>query len=95
MLVGEKLTGVIETKNVSDRGCGLPVRNKGAKFLAIGTAGAVIAVVSFALRMAASLGKNGRQVAWDDATMGLVVLLAIPPAVFAPFCKYATKLSQN
>jgi hypothetical protein len=86
---------VIETKNVSERGCGVPIRNKGKKFLAIGIVGAAIAILSFVLRMAASLGKRGRQVAWDDATMGLVVLLAIPPAVFAPFCKYNTKLFQG
>jgi hypothetical protein len=38
--------------------------------------------------MAASL--NGRQIFWDDATMALVVCLAIPPAVFAFMCKSFT-----
>jgi hypothetical protein len=72
----------------------VPIRNRGKKFLAIGIAGAAIAVVSFALRMSASIGKRGRQVAWDDATMGLVLLLAIPPAVFAPYCKCSKNSSQ-
>lgn len=79
---------VIETKNVSNNGCGVPVRYKGDKFVIAGISGAALSVVAFALRMAASLGKSGRQVSWDDATMALVVLLAIPPAVFAPFCKF-------
>jgi hypothetical protein len=72
---------------VSEKGCGVPVRYKGNKFVVIGLAGAAVAVVSFILRMAASLGKRGRQVSWDDATMALVVALAIPPAALAPFCK--------
>jgi hypothetical protein len=66
----------------------VPIRYKGDEFVAIGIAGAVLAVVAFALRMAASLGKNGRQVSWDDASMALVVLLAIPPAAFAPLRKF-------
>jgi hypothetical protein len=45
--------------------------------------------------MAASLGKRGRQIAWDDATMGMVVLLAIPPAVFAPFCEYSDEVGNE
>jgi len=45
--------------------------------------------------MAASLGKRGRQVSWDDATMGLVVLLAIPPAVFTPFRKYNDMFNEE
>jgi hypothetical protein len=85
-----------ETKNVTNKGCGVPDRNKGEKFVAIGIGGAVIAVVAYLLRMSASLGKKGRQVSWDDATMGIVVLLAIPPAVFAPYCGfYLTLLTQS
>ena len=67
--------------------CGVPVRRKGDTFVYVAIAGAVLAVASFMLRMAASLGKRGRQVSWDDATMALVVALAIPPTVFAPICK--------
>lgn len=43
--------------------------------------GVALAVLSYILRMAAFL--HGRQMSWDDATMALVVCLAIPPAVFA------------
>lgn len=63
-------------------------RFKGDKFVAVGVGGAVLAVVAFLLRMTASLGKHGRRVSWDDATMAVVVLLAIPPAVFAPFRRF-------
>lgn len=77
----------IETKNVSSNACGVPVRNKGEKFLIIGIVGVVLAILAFILRMMASVGKRKRQMSWDDATMGIVVLLAIPPAVFAPICK--------
>jgi hypothetical protein len=84
-----------ETKNVTNKGCGVPDRNKGDKFVAIGVSGAVVAVVAFILRMSASIGKKGRQVSWDDATMGVVVLLAIPPAVFAPYRRsYSKYLKQ-
>lgn len=75
------------TKNVSSNGCGVPVRNNGQMFIALGIAGVVFAVLAFVLRMGASLGKGGRQVSWDDATMAIVVVLAIPPAVFAPIRK--------
>jgi hypothetical protein len=73
---------------VSNNGCGVPVRNKGFSFIVIAIAGMAVALVAFVLRMAASLGRRGRQVSWDDATMFIVVLLAIPPTVFAPFRKY-------
>ncbi|KAF4310829.1 hypothetical protein SLS57_009897 [Botryosphaeria dothidea] len=75
---------LLVTKNVSSNGCGVPVRNNGQIFIALGIAGVVFAVLAFVLRMGASLGKGGRQVSWDDATMAIVVVLAIPPAVFAP-----------
>jgi hypothetical protein len=65
----------------------VPDRNKGRQFVIVAVVGAVVAVLSFILRMMASVGKGGRQVSWDDATMALVVLLAIPPTVFAHFCK--------
>jgi hypothetical protein len=84
-----------ETKNVTNKGCGVPDRNKGDKFVAIGIGGAVLAVVAYVLRMSASLGKKGRQVSWDDATMGIVVLLAIPPAVFAPYCAFSSIFSRS
>lgn len=80
-----KLIVILETQNVSNKGCGVPDRYKGDKFLAIAIAGAALAVAAFILRMAASLGKHGRQVSWDDATMFVVLLLAIPPAVFAHY----------
>ena len=73
-----------ETKNVSSQGCGVPVRSKGTKFTIIAISGIFIATASYILRLAASLGKRGRQLAWDDATMGIVLLLAIPPAALAP-----------
>lgn len=56
-------------------------------FLAIAYVGCAVAIVAFILRMLASVGKNGRQVSWDDLTMFIVLLLAIPPAVFGHFCK--------
>jgi hypothetical protein len=65
----------------------VPDRNKSRSFVIVAIVGAVVAVMSFILRMMASVGKGGRQVSWDDATMALVVLLAIPPTVFAPYCK--------
>jgi hypothetical protein len=70
---------------VSSKSCGVPIRNKGYSFIVIAVIGMALALVAFILRMAASLGKLGRQVSWDDATMFLVVLLAIPPTIFAPF----------
>lgn len=69
---------------MTSNACGAPTRQKGDSFVYVAIAGAVLAVVAFMLRMAASLGKRGRQVSWDDATMALVVALAIPPTVFAP-----------
>ncbi|OJD31451.1 cfem domain-containing protein [Diplodia corticola] len=75
---------LLQTKNVSSNGCGVPVRDNGSIFNVIGITGIIIAGIAYLLRMAASIGKGGRQVSWDDATMGLVVILAIPPAVFAP-----------
>ncbi|KAH8711866.1 hypothetical protein GQ44DRAFT_690083 [Phaeosphaeriaceae sp. PMI808] len=75
---------LLQTKNVSSKGCGAPVRYKGAKFVGIGIGGGVLAVATYVLRMAASIGKGGRELGWDDAAMGIVVLLAIPPTVFAP-----------
>ena len=78
-----------ETKNVSNKGCGVPDRYKGEKFIAIGVTGCAVAVTAFVLRMLASVGKNGRQVSWDDLTMGIVVLLNIPPAIFTYFRKHS------
>jgi hypothetical protein len=49
--------------------------------------GITVAILAFFLRLGASLLKNGRTMSWDDATMGMVVALSIPPAVFAFFCK--------
>ena len=46
----------------------------------LGTVGMIFAILSFVFRMAACT--KGRSISWDDATMGLVVLLAIPPGVF-------------
>jgi hypothetical protein len=37
--------------------------------------------------MMASLGKTGRPFAWDDATMAVVVALAIPPTIFGFYRK--------
>ncbi|EFQ89000.1 hypothetical protein P3342_009549 [Pyrenophora teres f. teres] len=73
---------LLQTKNVSNKGCGVPDRYKGDKFVAIGITGCAVAVTAFVLRMLASVGKKGRQVSWDDFTMGIVVLLNIPPTVF-------------
>lgn len=78
---------MIETKNVSSKGCGVPERYSGQKFIVGGIVGCAIALVSFVLRMAASIGKHGRQVSWDDATMAVVVGLAIPPTIFIKQCK--------
>ncbi|KAF2442465.1 hypothetical protein P171DRAFT_392365 [Karstenula rhodostoma CBS 690.94] len=72
---------LFQTKNISSTSCGVPVRYSGRKFIVLGTAGVATAVLSFILRMAATL--HGRQISWDDATMALVVCLAIPPAAFA------------
>jgi hypothetical protein len=76
-----------ETKNVSGQGCGVPVRDRGASFFTIGVVGMAVAIIAYLLRLGASLPKKGRPISWDDATMGLVVAFAIPPAVFAWFCK--------
>lgn len=78
---------LIETKNVSGQGCGVPVRDRGTSFFAIGVVGMAVALIAYLLRLGASLPKQGRPISWDDATMGLVVAFAIPPAVFAWFCK--------
>ncbi|KAK7535354.1 uncharacterized protein J3D65DRAFT_592362 [Phyllosticta citribraziliensis] len=74
----------LQTKNVSLTACGAEVRDQSSTFTAIGIVGMVVAFLAFLLRMAASLGKTGRAVSWDDWTMLLLVILAIPPAVFAP-----------
>lgn len=63
--------------------------------MVIGISGAVVSVLAFLLRLSASLPKNGRQMSWDDATMAIVVGLAIPPAVFAIFCKFSILLDQR
>ncbi|KAF1933714.1 CFEM domain-containing protein [Didymella exigua CBS 183.55] len=76
---------LLQTKNVSSRGCGVPVRDRGRDFVVIGLCGVVVAMLAFVMRLGASLLKNGRQMSWDDATMGIVVALSIPPAVFAFF----------
>lgn len=78
---------MIETKNVSSKGCGVPERYNGKRFIVGGLVGCGIAIVSYVLRMAASIGKGGRQVSWDDATMAVVLALAIPPTVFIKNCK--------
>lgn len=80
---------LLQTKNVSSTGCGVPVRNNSLIFNALGISGCVVAVLAFLLRMAASLGSTGRPVSWDDATMAIVVACAIPPTVFAPICKFS------
>ena len=79
------LIKLAETQGVISKACGVPVRNKGGTFLALAIAGVVFAVVAFILRIAASLGRHGRRLWWDDASMAVVVALAIPPAVLAPF----------
>lgn len=84
-----------ETKNVSSSGCGVPVRDKGHDFIAIGISGIVVAVLAFLLRLGASIPKNGRKMSWDDSTMGLVVALAVPPAIFAIFCKFPIRSSSQ
>ncbi|KAF1846063.1 uncharacterized protein K460DRAFT_431062 [Cucurbitaria berberidis CBS 394.84] len=76
---------LLQTKNVSSKSCGVPIRNNSKKFIVLGTAGAIVAIVAFILRLLASLGKRGRKLSWDDLTMGLVVALSIPPAVFIPY----------
>lgn len=83
---------MIETKNVSNKGCGVPDRYNGDSFMAAAILGIALAVVAFILRMAASIGKNGRKLSWDDATMAVVVALAVPPTVFAPYCKNTPSL---
>lgn len=81
-----------ETKNVSLKGCGVvQERDKGHKFIIAAVTGCAVAVLAFILRMMASIGKTGRPFAWDDATMGVVVLLAIPPTVFAFYRKVYTR----
>ncbi|EOA83099.1 hypothetical protein ACJQWK_00584 [Exserohilum turcicum] len=76
---------LLQTKNVSAKGCGVPERYKGQRFLIGGIIGCALAVAAFILRMAASIGKQGRKVSWDDATMAVVLALAIPPTVFAHY----------
>jgi len=87
ILHAQRLTAVIETKNVSNKGCGVPDRYKGDSFFAAAIVGCALALAAFVLRMAASIGKNGRLLSWDDLTMGVVLALAIPPTVFAHYCK--------
>ncbi|KAF9699389.1 hypothetical protein EKO04_002689 [Ascochyta lentis] len=76
---------LLQTKNISSNACGVPVRDRGKSFIVIGISGAAIAILAFFLRLGASLPTDGRQMSWDDATMAVVVLLAIPPAVFSVF----------
>lgn len=73
---------------MSSTNCGVPVRVSSQKFLWLAYGGIIVAVAAFLLRLAASLPKDGRQMAWDDATMAVVVVLAIPPAVLAHFCTF-------
>lgn len=76
------LIQLAETKHVSSTSCGAPVRHSHKKFIVLGVAGAVMAVLAFVLRLCASMGKRGRTLSWDDLTMGIVVGLAIPPTIF-------------
>jgi len=73
---------------VSSTSCGAPVRYGGAMFIVLGVGGAVMAIVAFVLRLCASLGNRGRALSWDDVTMGIVVGLAIPPAVLVYYYEY-------
>ena len=84
-----------ETKNVSSKGCGVPERYSGERFIVGGIVGCAIAIVSFVLRMAASIGRNGRQVSWDDATMAVVLALAIPPTIFIRNCKDSSLMDAD
>lgn len=76
---------LLQTKNVSSNSCGVPVRYSGERFIVLGTAGCIVAVVVFILRLCASLGKRGRKLSWDDLTMGIVTACAIPPTVFIKY----------
>jgi hypothetical protein len=80
---------------VSGQGCGAPVRDRGHEFIIIGICGVAIAILSFLMRLGASLVKNGRKMSWDDTTMGIVVALSIPPAVFTFFCKSESPHSSS
>jgi hypothetical protein len=80
---------------VSGQGCGAPTRNRGHEFVIIGIVGVAFAILSFLMRLGASLVKNGRKMSWDDATMGIVVALSIPPAVFTFFCKSESSSSGS
>jgi hypothetical protein len=86
---------VTETKNVSLKGCGVPERNIGHKFVIVAVVGCVLAVLAFILRMMAYVGKGGRQLSWDDATMAVVVALAIPPTIFAFYRKSYGLVDHN
>ncbi|KAF2853376.1 hypothetical protein T440DRAFT_418381 [Plenodomus tracheiphilus IPT5] len=76
---------LLQTKNVSSNSCGVPVRYSGEKFIIIGTTGVIVSTLAYILRLCASMGKRGRKLSWDDLTMGVVVVLSIPPAVFIPY----------
>ncbi|KAI8933501.1 hypothetical protein NX059_009238 [Plenodomus lindquistii] len=75
----------LQTKHVSSKSCGAPVRYSGDKFIIVGTTGGIVAIVIYLLRLCASIGKRGRKLSWDDLTMGVVVVLSVPPAVFIPY----------
>ncbi|KAJ8117815.1 hypothetical protein OPT61_g1079 [Boeremia exigua] len=72
----------LQVKNISSSGCNVPTRDRSQSFVIIGVSGVSVAILAFLFRLGASLPKNGRQMSWDDATMAVVVALAVPPAVF-------------
>ncbi|KAK6071108.1 CFEM domain-containing protein [Seiridium cupressi] len=63
--------------------CGVEVRDDSATPLLVGVIGGAIALVVFVMRMCASLPRNGRMLGWDDWTMCVAVILAVPPTVFS------------
>lgn len=84
----ERLTvSITATKNVTLTMCGAEVRDETSTPLLVGTIGGALALLVFGMRMCSCLPSGSRILGWDDWTIAVTVLLAVPPTVFAVLCK--------
>ncbi|CAJ2499722.1 Uu.00g025750.m01.CDS01 [Anthostomella pinea] len=71
------------TKNTTLTMCGAKPRDESLTPLLVGVVGGAIALLVFILRMCSTLPSGGRVLGWDDWTIAIAVVLAVPPTVFS------------
>ena len=77
----------LQAKNTSMTLCQAPVRDKHMTPLAIGMGFGVLALLSFSMRIFATYKKGWHTLGMDDYTIVLANVFAVPPTLFAIFCK--------